>query len=61
MVFVGLSLEQLAVLQNCIGETLSAVDDFELHARTGADRAELNQLWETLERVSAADDAGSAP
>jgi hypothetical protein len=39
-------------LLSCIGETLEAVDDFELQTRTGWDRAELLELRRKLKHAT---------
>jgi hypothetical protein len=47
-IHITFSDDELALLLNCIGETLEAVEDFELQTRTGRDRAEIQRLRQKL-------------
>jgi hypothetical protein len=49
---VILSADKLAILWSTINQTLEAVEDWELHARTGANRKELEEIHTQLKSIS---------
>ncbi len=49
MVELDLEDAELAILLNCINETLEAIEDRELHPRTGADRGALLALQSKIQ------------